>query len=87
MTCIDLDVSGLITAPMELVNELVCNYVDEGHDIEAMRQIVAFVISWLAERTLVAQLTQVRYVRIGNCSLTVGEAQDRIENLQILPVF
>ena len=60
-------------APMELVGELVQNYVDTGCDTKAMRQIVSFVISVLEERALAARLTRADCVSIGDCELTLDE--------------
>lgn len=72
---------------MELVREFVQSYVDTGCDTKAMRQIVSFVISVLAERVLAAQLTRAGCVSIGDCELTLDEARGRIEELRALPVF
>jgi len=72
---------------MELVRELVQSYVDTGCDTKAMRQIVSFVISVLEERSLAARLTSTPCIAIGDCSLTMGQAQDRIAGLRSLPVF
>lgn len=83
----DIDATGFIDAPMELVRELVQSYVDTGCDTKAMRQIVLFVMSMLTERALVARLTRASSVNIGDCELTMDEARDRIEGLQALPVF
>ncbi len=83
----DLSAMGFIDAPMKLVSDLVRQYVAAGHDRAAMREIVAFVLSELGERTLTARLTGAACIKIGDCSLTLEQAKDRIAGLQALPVF
>lgn len=82
-----LDASGFIFAPMELVRERVEQYVAGGYDCVAMREIVSFVLSELVWVTLTAQLTQRSCVQIGDCSLTLDEANIRIADLRALPLF
>lgn len=83
----DLDAIGFVDAPIELVRDLVQSYVDAGHDRIAMREIVAFVLSVLTERWLTAMCSGAAIVKIGDCALTLEQAQDRIAGLQALPVF
>lgn len=82
-----LDVTAFIYAPMELVRERVGQYVAGGYDCVAMREIVSFVLSELVWLTLTAQLTLRSYVQIGDCSLTLDEANTRIADLRALPLF
>lgn len=87
MTAATLDASGLILAPMEPVERLVCEYVSAGHDLEAMRCMLVFALSCLAGKTLIAQLSRSEIVTIGDCSLTVDQARLRIKGLQQLLVL
>ncbi|WP_291519348.1 hypothetical protein [Acidovorax sp.] len=87
MTDVTRNASGLILAPMELVNALVCEYISAGHDLEAMRCMLAFALSGLAGKTLVAELSQSEIVMIDDCSLTVDQARLRIKGLQQLLVL
>lgn len=82
-----LDASGFIAAPIELVRELVQEYVKAGYDMDAMRHVAALALSCLVERTLIAKLTQAEYVRISGCSLTLDQADQRITALQSLPLL
>ena len=61
--------------------------VQAGYDCVAMREIVSFVLSELVWLTLTAQLTLRSYVQIGDCSLTLDEANTRIADLRALPLF
>lgn len=83
----DLDASGFLYAPIELVRLLVGRYVADGYDCVAMREIVSFVLSALVERELIARLTKVDQVDIGEVVLTLAQARARIEELRALPVF
>ena len=87
MTESNVDASGFLEAPIELVRELVGHYGAGGHDLDAMRQIVSFVLSELGERTLTAQLTHRPSMQLGSISLTVEEAKTRIADLRALPLF
>ena len=87
MTDHELDASGFLYAPIELVRELVGQYVTGGYDCVAMREIVSFVLSALVERELIARLTKVDQVSVGEVVLTLAQARARIEELRALPVF
>ena len=82
-----LDATGFIDAPIEVVRDLTARFVASGCDCQPMREIVSWVISALVERTLIAQLTQRSCVQIGDCSLTLDEANTRIADLRALPLF
>lgn len=83
----DLDATGFVHAPIELVRELVGLYVAGGYDLDAMRQIVSFVLSALVERTLMERLTNRPCVQIGDCTLTLVQAEARIAELRALPLL
>lgn len=87
MSAEPLDARGFITARMELIRDLVGDYVAGGHDLDAMREMIAFVVSNLAERTLTAELTNNTHVHLGDCTLTLDEAHARIAGLRSLPVI
>lgn len=82
-----IDASGFITAPIGLVRDLVQRYLDTGCDRQAMRETVAFVLSGLVERFLLARLTHTDHVTLGEIRLTLQEAETRIDDLRALPVF
>lgn len=81
------DASGFIDAPIEVVRDLVDRYMASGCDCDPMQQIVAFVLAVLVERTLIASLTNSSCVQIGDCTLTLEQANTRIADLRALPLF
>lgn len=87
MSDVVCDATGFLCAPMEVVRDAVGQYVSSGYDLDAMRQVVAFVVSVLVERTLTAQLTNSPCVRIDGCSLTLEQAWARIHGLKTLPLL
>ncbi len=87
MSDVVCDATGFLCAPMEVVRDAVGQYVSGGYDLDAMRQIVAFALSVLVERTLTAQLTNSPYVRLDSCSLTLEQAWARIYGLKTLPLL
>ena len=84
---VDVDASGLLTAPVALVNQLVNEQVAAGHDLSALRQIISFAIAGLAERLLVTQLTGADRVHMGDMEWSRQEAQQRIDDLRALQLF
>ncbi len=82
-----VDAAGLVFAPIEAVREALFQYICAGCDQDAIRHTLLFVIAFMSERTLTAKLMNRASFWIGNRSITVHEADIRINELQRMPVF